>query len=105
MGFTERTRAMKLLLVDDSTERAELLATQLRAAGSQAQVQRVSAGNELREALERESFDAVLCQAAVADLGVAITFETLRWRGGNAPSFIVIESTGELAASDVLRAL
>jgi PAS domain S-box-containing protein len=86
---------MKLLLVDSSDERAKVLEDQLREAGSQASLMRVGTEAEIVSALEREHWDAVLCSAELADLGVASTLEVVQHGGDSSPAFVVLEANDD----------
>ena len=93
---------MKVLLVEASEVRAQILQDQLRGAGSHAVFRRVASGPEIVEALEHDSYDAVLCSSELADLGVASTLEALRRGGDSSPAFVVLDANDETAAEGIL---
>ncbi len=86
---------MRLLLIQDSPERAQLIVEHLRRSGSDAECTRVSTAAEMRRALDAEiPYDAVVCDPAVAEMGVAAVLEAVGGANGVSPIFVVLDADG-----------
>jgi two-component system, sensor histidine kinase len=98
------TRALQLLLVEDSEADAELLLIELRRCGFNPSHTRVDTEAALRTALRARPWDFVLCDHGLPAFSSAEALEVVRESGLEVPFLILSGTIGEEAAVDAMRA-
>lgn len=96
-------RSIRVLLVEDSEEDAELNIVALRKAGFAPYFERVESESEMVTALERSAWDIVLCDYALPAFNAPSALELVRTRGFDVPFVVVSGTVGEEAAIEVMR--
>lgn len=96
------TRTLRLLLVEDNENDAELLLRELRKAGFDPQARRVETRAALEQALQG-SWDVILCDYALPTLDAPTTLAIVRDRQVNTPCIVVSGTVGEEHAVTSMR--
>jgi PAS domain S-box-containing protein len=96
------SRALRLLLIEDSEDDAVLLLHELRRGGYNPTGQRVQTVKELECALD-ESWDLILCDYRMPALDAPTALAVVRNRGVDTPCIIVSGTVGEEHAVAALR--
>jgi len=96
--------SLRVLLVEDSVDDAELLARELRRHGPPASICRVDTLAAFSSALAAEEWDVVLADFNLAGFTALDTLATLRATGKDLPFIIVSGSVGEEAAVRAMKA-
>ena len=94
---------LRLLLVEDSDDDAELVLRELKRSGFDVQVQRVQTAPALEAAL-REEHDVVLCDYTMPHLDAPTALEVVRRVSADLPFIVVSGTVGEDTAVLVMRA-
>ena len=94
---------VRLLLVEDSDDDAELVLRELRRSGFDVSVCRVETEGALRSAL-REPFDIVLCDYTMPTLDAPTALQLVRATSADVPFIVVSGTVGEDTAVEVMRA-
>jgi CheY-like chemotaxis protein len=97
-------RALRVLLVDDAPNDAELICLALQRGGYEPRTRRVQTAGELRAALAEQAWDVVLSDAKLAAFSAADALALVRERGLDLPFLIVSDPMGEEAAVQAMRA-
>ena len=95
---------LRLLLVEDSEDDAELVVNELRRGGYEPTWKRVDTGAALAEALDRQSWDVILCDYVMPQCSAPEALKLLRERGCDLPVIIVSGQVGEEVAAETMRA-
>lgn len=95
---------LRVLQVDDSEEDAELVRLELQRGGYQPTWERVDTAAALVEALERHSWDVILCDYVMPQFSASAALALLRERGCDLPIIIVSGQVGEEVAATTMRA-
>ncbi len=90
--------------MDDSAEDAELVRLELQRGGYQPEWERVDTAPALVEALERHSWDVILCDYVMPQFSAPAALALLRERGCDLPVIIVSGQVGEEVAATTMRA-
>jgi PAS domain S-box-containing protein len=98
------TRALRLLLVEDSEADAELLLAELRRSGFHTVLKRVDSETELRESLAAESWEIVLCDHGLPSFSSMEALRLVRDTGSDIPFVVLSGTIGEEAAVEALKA-
>ncbi|HSO35532.1 MAG TPA: response regulator [Labilithrix sp.] len=93
---------LRLLLVEDSDDDAELVLRELKRCGFEVSVCRVQTAETLRSAL-REPFDLVLCDYTLPTLDAPTALQLVRSSSADMPFIVVSGTVGEDAAVEVMR--
>ncbi|CAN5925729.1 hypothetical protein BH11MYX4_BH11MYX4_43680 [soil metagenome] len=93
---------LRLLLVEDSDDDAELVLRELKRCGFEVSVCRVQTAEALRSAL-REPFDLVLCDYTMPTLDAPAALRLVRSSSADIPFIVVSGTVGEDAAVEVMR--
>jgi two-component system sensor histidine kinase/response regulator len=101
---TERVNAMRLLIVEDSSDDAELAVRALRRAGCNPTYLRVETEEAMRAALEREHWDLVIADYAMPSFSGLAALNLLQNRDPDVPFILVSGSVGEDVAVAAIRA-
>lgn len=95
---------LRLLLVEDSDTDAQLLACDLRQAGFDLTIQRVETEEEMRLALTKGEWDAILSDFHLPAFSAPDALAVLRESGLDVPFIIVSGKIGEETAVQIMRA-
>jgi len=95
---------LRLLMIEDSPEDADLVLHELRRGGFEVRWQRVDTPEALAAALARPRWDLILSGYALAHLSGPRALEMVRARGIDLPFLVVSGSVGEEAAVAMMRA-
>jgi len=102
---TARAREpLRVLIVEDSPEDADLLALELRRGGYEPACSRVDTPGAMAAALERQPWDLVLSDYSMPAFSLPEALEMLRARGLDVPFVIVSATIGEEAAVAAMKA-
>ncbi len=88
---------LRILLIEDSADDAELIALELADAGIAHQMQRVELRSELEQALERDDWSLVICDSRLP--GYSGT-EALRWVRARLPDVPFVFCVGSTHFAD-----
>jgi PAS domain S-box-containing protein len=97
-------QTLRVLLVEDSTHDAELVIGHLESSGYQVQSRRVSNAAAMKEALEREQWDVVLCDYSLPSFNVIAALHLLKKEKIDLPFIVVSGALGEKLAVEVMKA-
>ena len=95
---------VKALVVDDSASSADLLFEELRRGGFEPAFERVTSLLELEAALDKTSFDVVISDLSVVNLGAFEALTVLRERDIDIPFLVVSDYLGEETAIRAMKA-
>src|ERR1043165_881069 len=107
MGWTcmkSNGQALKILLVEDSEDDAELLLLELRRGGYAPVARRVAGAEEMRTALSEETYDVVICDYVMPGFGGLEALALFRQKGMQIPFLVVSGHIGEEMAVAAMRA-
>jgi len=96
-------RELRLLLVEDSDDDAELIQLHLEEGGVPAAITRVDNRRSLGARLEEAGWDLVICDHHLPDLDSLRALEMVRQRRGDLPFIVVSGSIPEAEADEVRR--
>lgn len=100
----ESKKQLKILLIEDSDNDAQLLAREIRRLGYETQIQRVETAGELQSKLNNESWDVILCDYSLPQFDAPHALEILRDSGLDLPFIIISGTIGEESAVSALKA-
>jgi DNA-binding NtrC family response regulator len=95
---------IRILLVEDSEDDAELLSLELRRGGYAPVARRVASADEMRTALQEEQFDLVVCDYVMPGFGGLEALALFRERGLQIPFIVVSGHIGEEMAVAAMKA-
>src|SRR2546425_1795742 len=98
------SRPLRVLIADDSPYDAMLLVKELRRAGFAPRFDRADSADALTAALARESWDVVVCEYTMPQLGAMTVLKLVRERDPDLPVIVVSEVTGDEAAVAAMTA-
>jgi len=94
---------LQVLLIEDSTDDADLMVRALRSAGFELAAFRVDSEASLRAAFERQSWDLILCDYNLPGFGAEPALALARHYASAIPILIVSGSIGEEMAVELVR--
>ncbi|HEY0142945.1 MAG TPA: PAS domain S-box protein [Thermoanaerobaculia bacterium] len=94
---------LRLLLIEDSDDDAELLMAELTRCGYRCDTTRVSTREGMRDALDASMFDVVISDYRMPQFTGSDALEMVRARYSRLPFFIVSGTIGEELAVDLIR--
>ncbi|HRJ71865.1 MAG TPA: PAS domain S-box protein [Terrimicrobiaceae bacterium] len=97
------SRPLKLLLVEDSADDAELVLAVLRSGGYEPRHRRVQTGEALSEALAAEDWDIVLSDYSMPGFDAPAALALLRKDGRGIPVIVISGTVGEDVAVETLQ--
>jgi PAS domain S-box-containing protein len=97
-------RPLRVLLVEDSEQDAELMVRHLESSGHNVHHQRVCNAATMEEALDREQWDLVLCDYTMPDFDVPLAIGLLKKKKLDLPFIVVSGAVGEKLAVEVMKA-
>jgi two-component system cell cycle sensor histidine kinase/response regulator CckA len=95
---------LRVLLVEDSPDDAELIAGELARGGWAASIERVQTAQEMREALDRAPFDVVISDYSLPLFSGPAALAVWKQRGLDFPFIVCSGSIGEEQATSMLKA-
>ncbi len=95
--------ALRVLLVEDSEDDAELTLRALKRAGYDVTHERVQTGEAMAAALDTKKWDAVVSDYAMPEFDAPSAFRLLRERGIDLPFIIVSGTVGEETAVEAMK--
>jgi diguanylate cyclase (GGDEF)-like protein/PAS domain S-box-containing protein len=98
------SRAIRVLIVEDSPSDALLIEHELNHAGYDVTSHRVETALELAAALDEESWDIVICDYRLPGFSAPGALELFKARGLDQPFIVISGSIGEQKAVDMMRA-
>ncbi len=96
--------ALNVLIIDDSPDDSELPGKQLRAAGYRLKTQRVFNLAGMEAALQKGSWDLVLCEFSLLQFGAQMALDTLKRKKLDAPLIILTRSIADADFASVMAA-
>ncbi|HEX8409603.1 MAG TPA: EAL domain-containing protein [Thermoanaerobaculia bacterium] len=97
-------QALRVLIVEDSAEDAQLLQLQLRRNGYKPLARRVQTAEEMEQALDEQPWDLVLADYSLPTFNALGALEIFHRRGLDIPFLIVSGTIGEETAVEAMRA-
>ena len=97
-------RFLRILLIEDSEDDAQLLLREVRRMGYDVQSRRIETTEELRSALAAETWDLVLCDYSLPHLDAPRALEILKSSSLDLPFIIISGTIGEESAISALKA-
>src|SRR5437588_321588 len=94
---------LRILIVEDSADDAEIVARHLARAGRYVVLDRVETGEQMRERLAARTPDAVLADDHLPRFDAAAALEIVRERGLDVPFIIVSGTIGEVRVVELMR--
>lgn len=104
VGLAMETQPLKVLIVEDSEEDADLVLLELRRGGFNPTHKRVDTPEALSEALEENNWDLVLSDFSMPRFTMPKALEMVQEKGLDVPFLIVSATIGEEAAVEAMRA-
>jgi signal transduction histidine kinase len=101
---TNASPSLRVLLVEDSVDDAELLKLELLHQGYVADIHRVDTPRRLAQALDEGPWDVVLCDHRLPGMDALSALSLVQSRGLDVPFIIVSNAISEESAIDVMRA-
>jgi PAS domain S-box-containing protein len=95
--------ALRVLLVEDSLDDAELVMQELRRGGYEPSVRRVDTEEDLRAALEAESWDVAICAWSLPGFAAPRAIHVLKHAAFEGPIIIVSGNMGEEHVVEAMR--
>lgn len=95
---------LRVLIVEDSVEDADLMVLELRRGGYNPVVRRVDTPDAMRAALNETQWDLVLCDYSMPRFTLPAALAMIRERGLDIPFVIVSATIGEEAAVEAMKA-
>ena len=97
-------KPLKLLLVEDSDDDAQLVLRELQRGGYEVSWERVETPNAFKDALAGQSWDIILCDYFLPQFNAPQALEVLKASGQDLPFIIVSGTIGEETAVSALKA-
>jgi two-component system cell cycle sensor histidine kinase/response regulator CckA len=98
------TTPLRIILIEDSADDADLLLHELRRGGYTPTWERVDTAAALIEALTRQQWDVITCDYVMPHLSAEAALRTIREHDVDAPAIIVSGEVGEEVAVAVMKA-
>jgi len=97
-------KILRLLIVDDSPDDAELSVAALRRSGYMLKTQRVQDLISMQAALEKSTWDVVLCEITLANFGAPMALDLLKRLHQNVPLIAFTRVIKETEVAKIMRA-
>ena len=97
-------KPLQVLLVEDSECDADLILRQFRRGGYEASFERVDTAAAMTAALERQSWDVIICDYVIPGFGGLEALELFKNRGLDVPFIVVSGHIGEDIAVEAMKA-
>ncbi|MGZ9165682.1 MAG: GAF domain-containing protein, partial [Anaerolineales bacterium] len=95
---------LRILLVEDSEEDAQLLLREIKRGGYDVEFERVEMANVMKTALARQKWDVIICDYSLPQFGAQQALALLKESGHDLPFIIVSGTIGEESAVSALKA-
>lgn len=95
---------LRLLIVDDSSNDAEMMVSMLRRAGHGVRPLCAAAPDDFKKALEEQALDLILCNPLTPRLSAAQALTLLRESGKDIPLIVVAEGLDQAEVCELLQA-
>jgi DNA-binding NtrC family response regulator len=95
--------AIQVLIVDDSSDDAELIAEELRSAGYAPQFERVETARKMSDALDRGGWDAIIADYKMPGFSCLAALKLMQERAIDLPFIVVSGAIGEETAVEAMR--
>ena len=95
---------LRILLVEDSEDDAQLLLREIKRAAYNVEFERVETANAMQAALARQSWDVIICDYSLPQFGAQQALAVLKESGYDLPFIIVSGTIGEESAVSALKA-
>lgn len=95
---------IRVLIVDDSSDDAELVAEELRSGGYQPTFERVDTAKRMSEALDRGGWDAIIADYKMPGFSCLAALKLMQERNIDVPFIVVSGAIGEETAVEAMRA-
>ncbi|RJQ45491.1 MAG: EAL domain-containing protein [Gammaproteobacteria bacterium] len=95
---------LRLLIIDDSSNDAELTVAMLRRAGHGVRALRAAALDDFKKALDEQPLDLILCNPLTSRLSAAQALTLLRESGKDIPLIVTAESPDQAQVCELLQA-
>src|SRR5881394_539330 len=95
---------LRILLVEDSEDDAELMLRQLRRSGYDPMARRVASGEEMEQALKDSTWDIIICDYVMPGFGGVEALQLFHQRSLDIPFIIVSGHIGEEIAVSAMKA-
>jgi CheY-like chemotaxis protein len=95
---------LRILLIEDSQEDAHLIRREVQHGGYEVELERVETADAMQNALERQSWDLILCDFSLPRFNAPKALELLKQSGYDIPFIIVSGTIGEESAVNALKA-
>ena len=97
-------RLLRVLIVEDAPDDAQLVVMQLEQGGFDVQFQRVDSAEAMRAALDCSHWDAIICDYIMPGFSGLQALEILKQNGSDTPFLMISGKVGEEAAAGTIRA-
>ena len=98
------TRPLNVLMIDDSDMDTQIVLREVKQGGYDVKHKRVETRQEMKEALQRETWDVILCDYSMPHFGTMDALDTLKENGADIPFLIVSGTIDEEKAVTILKA-
>jgi two-component system cell cycle sensor histidine kinase/response regulator CckA len=98
------SKALRILLVEDSATDAKLVMAEIRHAGHEVEFARVEDAEAFRAALRGSTWDAIICDWSMPKFSARAALAVVKDRGLDLPFIIVSGTVGEEMAVEAMRA-
>ncbi len=95
---------LRILLVEDSADDAQLLLREIKRGGYDVEFERVETANAMKTALARQMWDVIICDYSLPQFGAQQALAVLKESGHDLPFIIVSGTIGEDSAVSALKA-
>ena len=95
---------LRILLIEDSQDDAHLIRREVQRGGYEVELERVETADGMQKALERQSWDLILCDFSLPRFSAPNALELLKQSGYDLPFIIVSGTIGEESAVNALKA-
>ncbi|MGY5870921.1 MAG: response regulator [Candidatus Thorarchaeota archaeon] len=98
------TKSVRILLIEDSEDDAILLQRQLTKSNLEIEMKRICTCDEMIQALNENTWDAIICDYLMPEFSVTDAMEVLRTKGVDLPFIIVSGTISDETAVDMMKA-
>jgi diguanylate cyclase (GGDEF)-like protein/PAS domain S-box-containing protein len=95
---------LRVLIVEDAADDAQLIALELEHGGYQVRFQRVDSAKAMRKALDCSQWDVIICDYVMPGFSGLEALQILKQKGLDKPFVMISGKVGEEAAAEAMRA-
>jgi diguanylate cyclase (GGDEF)-like protein/PAS domain S-box-containing protein len=96
-------KSLRVIVIDDSPDDAELVTSALRQAGWRVKNQRIQDAARLQSALDKDAWDAIVTECDVPGLAVGVALDQVRRAGLDLPFLVFTGTLGDDKFGELLR--